>query len=380
MAVVAVAVVYLDTSERPVTAKITSLTPQSAPEPADSAPPPRFQNPHLAPPPASQEFAASTPSLTDWADSLPVEALARTLTDAPPEKRQALLGSWARRDLRGLAAWFGQQSINDELHQNACAILAEELGRHNATAHFAWLEQSLPESARRELYTPFFRTWTKADPAAAAAKLQQLADGSSGAWDNVIGQVAATWAATDTPRAMAWLESLPDNATKGFTQLQATYHWVEVDPPAAAAYADQRHDPTLLKAVATKWAELDPPAAAAWAAGLAPEHGQHDALGNTTAKWAVTDPDAVARWVTRFPEGPAREQVAGQLVTTWAGQDPAGAARWLQTLPPARSRDLAVSAFCNVTASTAPDLSLTWAAKISDPALRAQRLQRTTAP
>jgi hypothetical protein len=324
------------------------------------------------------ESAADRPP-RPGSDPVEIHAVAPALASESAETSRARLESWAARDLSGFAEWFCQQRTNDEQHQLARDILADELARRDPSSRFTWMEKSLPESVRRELYGPFFRAWTEVNPATAGAKLRALADGAGGGWDNLIGQIASVWSKKDPPAAMDWLQSLPAGEAKALALVQATYRWVDADASAAAAYAARHRDPTLLKAAADRWAENDAASAAAWAAALPAEAGRDDVIGRITAKWSSTDPAATARWATQLPESPTREQAFGQLVTVWAAADRPAAERWLQTLPATRSRDFAVSAFCNATESTDPDASLQWARTIAAPALRAQRLERIAA-
>lgn len=325
--------------------------------------------------------------LEQWADALGIDAMEKNLAalasledeKVRAEVRGVLLASWAERDLSGMLKWFAQPELPGDLRRQGREILVEEFGRRDPAEMFSWMEQTLPESVRTDLYGPFFRQWAADDPVAAGAKLGRLTEGMKGhsaLWDNLIPQVAAEWSKTDMDRALAWLQSLPKGAVQSLAMTQTIQRWAETRPREAAAYAIRQNVPVLYKAVAAKWAETDPENASAWAEGLPAGEARDAALVQVTSVWADSDPEKMADWAKQFPEGPAREQMLGHLLSSWAANDAAGAGAWLQDLPSTRSRDFAVSAFCNVTAGRNPDLSFQWAGKISDPLLRNQRLER----
>jgi hypothetical protein len=184
--------------------------------------------------------------------------------------QQALLSSWAERDLAGLAAWFCGRCAADEIHQQARDTLAQAFVQCNPDAVLAWMEDGLPEPARQELEDAFCRAWARAEPDAAAAKLQELAGASpdDSPWGDRLGQAASLWAGMDVGRAVSWAQSLEDGAAKTTVLRAVGYRWTEIHPQAAAACAAQQDDAILLELVAGKWAEADPRAAAAWAQGL----------------------------------------------------------------------------------------------------------------
>ena len=358
--------------------------------------------------------------LRQWADAMEVGKIEEFLTQAESiadpklrsEIRQALLSRWAERDLSGLGAWFGKRDAADEMHQESRDLLIKVLTRAEPAQALSWMETSLSESVRRELYGPFFSRWAERDPASAAARLGQLANttpGDSPAWNTLIGQVAAQWARTDLNHALAWTSSLPEGVTKSQAMVQISYQWAAADPRAAAAYAAQRYDMELLNAVAATWTASDPKSAADWASGLPEAEGQFTAMATTAAVWAQEDPAAAAayasslpageardralvavasalsysdpseaaKWAEQFGEGTARAQAFERLVNAWAVTDPYEAGQWLQHLPRTPSRDSAVIAFCSVIDGEDPAASFRWAETVSDEAIRNQKLERT---
>lgn len=352
-----------------------------------------------------------------WADSLAVGTLAEflanieSMTDADnrAEVRQAVLTSWSRRDLAGMAGWFGTRAAADEMHQEARELLARALVGRGPAVGFTWMEKSLPESVRQELYGSYFRQWTATDPAEAAAKLRQLAEASpeTPVWSDLLGQVIAQWAGADIKSAVAWTQALPDGPDKSRALVQLSERWVQSDPHAAAMYASVQNAPGLLNTVVARWAELDPRQASAWANALPAGAERNAALVSAAATWAQKDPKAAAgyvgglstpdaktqaelavgavwtnadpaaaaKWVEQFPEGTVRELALEQLVATWATRSTGAAGEWLKSLPDTRSRDVAVAAYCAALEGADPVASFEWAKTISDKTIREQRIE-----
>jgi len=300
--------------------------------------------------------AHRTQLLRKWADTVGIGAMEKTLEqlDAIRNHRLrsevygVLLSSWGEQDLSGMADWFGKRGGADALHQQARDALVRDFGLRDPAGMLSWMEQSLPESVRGELYGPFFRQWAAADPASAGAKLQQLAEESQGnraQWNDMIAQVASVWAGADLSSAIGWVQSLPEGVAKSQALVQVSYRWAQTSPQAAAACAAKENDPKLLSAVAGKWAESDPESAAVWAAGLPAGAGQDGATLNVASMWAQKDPAAAVRWALSQPIGEERNQFVAQVAVVQARTSPAEAARLvLQEISPGSKQDNAVLA------------------------------------
>jgi hypothetical protein len=376
--------------------------------------------------PLQAALAATDPAsrkelLEQWIKSVDVrrmgDALEQTESisnqELKSEARIALLTSWSARDLAGAVAWFVTRGGADGLHQQACDLLAQAMAGRAPAAMVSWMEQSLSEPIRRELYKPFFKQWTKTDPAAAATLLRQLATSPANSnaanpeWVDLLGQVTAQWARTDVKGAMIWVQTLPEGPAKVQALAQASYSWTEIDPQAAAVYAAQQMDPQLISNVASKWAERDPQAAAFWVRGLPageardsavaslasvwgqmdpaaaaayvtslpPGDAQTKAVAAVASAWASTSPAQAAQWIGQFPEGPVREQAMEGLIESWAANNVNQAAQWLQSLPQGSSRDAAVATFSREATQMDPGAAFQWAETVSDETMRNQQLQ-----
>ncbi|MDF3056218.1 MAG: hypothetical protein K0R17_433 [Rariglobus sp.] len=358
--------------------------------------------------------------LSEWAASITSEAMADMLEamdsiadgDLRAETRAALLSEWARRDLTGALAWFGKRGGADQLHQQARDVLAQAMAARDPEAMVVWAEQSLPEASRKELYGPFFRIWAGTAPATAAGLLSLLVVTEPGGATvdpqmlDLLGQVSALWSGADVNKAVEWMKSLPEGATKTRALEQMAYQWAERDPHSASAYVSAQNNPALVAMVAGKWAEADPVAASAWARTLAQGEALNQALSSLVSTWAQKDPRAAAGFLSGLPEGTAREGAVLTLVSAWGhtapaevaawvarcpgvsrapaldrlmglwtGSDITAASAWAELLPAGGVRDAALLSFSRAAQTTSPALAFQSAGKILDGSTRDGQLR-----
>ncbi len=287
--------------------------------------------------------------LAQWAESVDADQIGDMLEKTGPipnqelktEARAALLSRWSMCDLAGVVMWFCNQSGNDDLHQQALNLLGLELAGRASVAMVSWMEQSLPELGRKELYGPFFRQWAKTDPLAAAYAAAGQND------PKLFSAVAWTWAESDPRAAAAWISGLPAGETRNAATVSIAATWGEKNPMAAAAYASSL-----------------------------PQGNTHDtAVSVVVTAWATADPGRAAQWVGQFPESSLREQAMKCLISAWTSNNTAQAAQWLNSLPQSHSRDVAVNTFSGALIQKDPGTAFQWAEKISDETLRNQQLQ-----
>jgi hypothetical protein len=326
--------------------------------------------------------------LKQWAGSVDPGSMEATLEEIGEEiedpglrseAHAVLLSLWVERDLAAVAAWFGGRPSADALHQEARDQLVRAFARREPSEIVSWMEQSLPEPVRRELYSPFFRQWARQDPAAAEGQLQQLSRYSPGEamfWNDLAAQVAGQWANRDLDSAVAWVQTLPEGQAKSQALVQISYRWAAADPRAAAAYAAREKDPVALEVVAGKWAESDPQSALGWLEALPADERRDRAVTQAATVWAQKDPHAAAKGIGQIPEGAFRERAAERLAGAWAEADASAAAQWLGNLPNTRSRDAAVGAFCGAIAEAHPERAFAWARTISSESLRHESLRQ----
>jgi len=279
--------------------------------------------------------------LKQWATTVVPGAMDQTLAEleaiGDPELRfqvrGSLLSSWADRDLSGMAGWFGQRHAADSLHQQARDVLVQDLGRRDPVGTLSWMQQSLPESVRGELYAPFFRQWAGTDPAAASARLLQLSQAANGnplPWNDLIAQVTAAWASTDLNHAVAWIQALPEGAARTKAMQQIGYQWAAADPNAAASYALQQKDPTLLNIVAGQWAEKNPIAAATFACNLPGNQARIQMAVAVVTMWAATDPLQATQWASTLSDETLRNKSLQAVAVVWRTENPEAAQKQIE--------------------------------------------------
>lgn len=336
---------------------------------------------------AETDAAKRHARLRDWADSVQRGEMLAMLEriqnlDASPlraEALQALLHSWTSRDLVAVTRWFGALGPAFDTRQEARDQLVLALLQCDPESVIPALQGALPASTSRELYGPYFRGWAATEPAIAAAKLRQLAEADPEQrplWNDLITQVAAQWVVADPERALAWVHALPEGPARTAAQIQTSYHWTEINPAAASAYAAKENDANLAKTVAAKWAEASPAAALAWAQGLPDTYTQSYAITGAASAWAQQDPLAAAAYAAGLKPSAVAAEIAGAVVSAWAFSDPDAAGQWATGLPAGPTRDHAVESFCVALHSTAPDQAFQLAATIAEESLRNTGLQR----
>lgn len=315
--------------------------------------------------------------LRQWAAGIEPDRIPALLASVPEEVRQALLTSWAERDLEKAMAWFGKRALKgEEMYRDEMIIALRTL---DADKVLASIHSELPQEARAAWFGAYFKAWSLAEPAGAASKLLQLSENEKGnprEWNDLLSQTAARWIEADPLAAIQWLQSTPEGNARSQAQALAAYRWTELNASAASTYAATQNNPQLHQIVAAKWAESNPSAAIAWAAQLATARPETQALAQATAIWAQTDPQAAATYAGNLPESLNRQRVTGAIATTWAMTDPDALGKWLGTLPASASRDSAVTSLCEALQPTDPTQAFQWAGTMNDESIRADQQEK----
>lgn len=328
--------------------------------------------------------------LTEWAFKISLDQMEKALAEIrkieKPElqfqARNALFARWMARDISGMTGWFGNRYAADAEHQQAREALVRHFVQQDPAKAMSWMQRSLPELVRKELYPPFFRQWALKDPAAAGAQLLEQAVTSTeqaNQWKDLTAQVAGVWAGINLAKASHWVQSLPQGDVKSRALMQIGYEWAKKDPQAAAAYAFRQQDMSMMNVALSTWAESNPSAAASYARGLPGKLAQDQAALTVITRWAATAPTQAAEWIGQFPEDSFKGKAFTQLMTQWTEQDAKGAANWMKTLPQNPSRDRAVAAYSGGVAPQDPVAAFQWAKTISDQTLREQNLRMVAA-
>ena len=205
--------------------------------------------------------------------------------------------------------------------------------------------------------------------------------------EGVLKSLFASWALRDAREALAWVDTVPDQATRSelvswslsligndnpdeFLEAvrklpdagQRTERiadrlaaWAEKDAAAALAWLDRHDDPELAAATGRvegvllgKLAASDPAAALARWQAIPPGAARAQAALPLATAWGRTDPAAAARWLVALPSDanggggtsdPALDKVLRSVASRWSLQDPLSFVAWAETIPDATRRD-----------------------------------------
>jgi len=202
----------------------------------------------------------------------------------------------------------------------AVTTLAEALAAQDVPSALAWaknLPDDLPNTTRNAAMQAVVKAWANADPARAAAFVEESGPGALGGFS--VMNVAQTWAKEDPEAALAWAQSLPDDGSS-FRQ-QAV----------AAVLAEMAaNDPAVAWKLAVDNLASDPSASA---------------FTSIVSRWGENDPVAVAKALAALPDGALGNHytnIASFFVQDLMRADPEGAAEWVKNLPTGALRDAVV--------------------------------------
>ena len=340
---------------------------------------------------------AAAATLPPAAQPVPADGgRARVAEPAAREESAAALVARAALVLRG-----GNQTVTATAEALAllARISAEEM-REALTAAGSVAD----EPARLLVQKHLLARWTETDPAAALAHAQELSGTAGGmaleavltAWgagnpeavlgwqakasgagaapgrESVVASLFRTLASRDLARALALLERAPDgssraNAVRGLMEGAFTGEARERVLGAAAALTDDELRVQLRRAAVESWARQEPEAAAAWVERVEPAWERPRLRDSLGFAWLQRDPAAAADWWTRLEPGP---DTMVKIINVWAQEDPNAAGSWLRQQPTGPAGDAARMTFSRQVADLDPESALTWAATVTDPAMR----------
>ena len=234
--------------------------------------------------------------------------------------------------------------------------------------------------------------------------------------DEVVTEVAYTWAAEDPQAAARWAcrlagGEMQNNALSSIIRACPAEDLKSVGELALSLLPDGSARSDALKEFGKKWQDslvLDArgaldiasqfPAGAdrdAFLAGACSQlHWDHpeemaklvEAINtpklkdgpaeNAATSWLASDPEAAAAWSTGLPAGSTRERTLLALTKKWAATDPEAASQWFQTLPDDPQRPVLAEAFIGKALVARPDLAAAVLPAIPDETKRARLLQK----
>jgi hypothetical protein len=125
----------------------------------------------------------------------------------------------------------------------------------------------------------------------------------------------------------------------------------------------------------SRWANKDPRAALDYATQLTDAEARQTAWHIAVSRWAYNDPAAAAEYALDLPNQNERKFALAEALPRWAAADPVKAASWINEFEPSPELDLgAATVATRPEVIRQPELALSWAGNITDPALRGRVL------
>ena len=285
------------------------------------------------------------------------------------------------RDPQAAMDWLAEQpAAADRLRGmlEAVAVWAAD----DAESALLWLEANAQGIARFETLTSGVELWAERSPNEAANWVDGMAnDGGKVA---AARSLVATWAREDPNAAADWVDGLPDGQIRNEAVVALAESWMVKAPESAAIWvyeeARRQQDPILLDETIRQFSQVAPSQAEAFVRALSQQPGAGDSVVETHIRGrAEQDPSEAAQWLTSLtPDDPLyRSENAGVLMDVWAESDSIAASMWLSELPAGEQRDAAAASFSGVVQNYDPEVAVEWAASISDPNQRVERLSES---
>jgi hypothetical protein len=338
----------------------------------------------------------------------PVGAAARLSLVPAGEGRgnalRALADGWAHADLPAALAWA--QKLNPTDRAPAMETVITTLVATDPLRAVDLAQQNLSGAAFERTLLSALQALARTDPKSAAALVSTLAPGEA---RTQASYFVARALATESPSgAMAWAQTLPVGEVRARVLNNILDIWAAKDPVAAgqevvkmAGGAEQEmtaaHLATLLAAnppsaiawaqslaneaarsaavvnLASAWAQRDPSAAARWAGSLEPVDVRNTALNGAISYWVLQDSDAARNYIFGL-SGETQVSAAAHLAPALAQRDPVAAITWSQTLPSAEARESALTAAYARWLTNEPAAARSWLSTANLPAATKARL------
>ncbi len=271
---------------------------------------------------------------------------------------------WSLENLRGADRDYAISNLMD------VAESRPELGLR--------LLDELPEGPYRPgAISKFAKYWTKADPNAALAWVEQLGGEDRTA---AASGLIESWIRIAPAEAAQYAAALPDRRASHIHMSEAAKWWSDIDPEAVTAWASSLPEESgrgILNEAVTRWAGSDLAAAAVYVSEVADLPLRQELTPVILWKWEPSEISSAAVWVESSLPNPADRVRAFEIVgTVWARADPRAASEWIGALPQGPDRDAAVGSLAREVAGSDVEAASAWAETISNAELRSEALGR----
>ncbi|MDG2400553.1 MAG: sigma-70 family RNA polymerase sigma factor [Akkermansiaceae bacterium] len=302
--------------------------------------------------------------LTRWAKADPEAAFSSLDTANFSLERGhslSILSALAALDPKRAANWLTSPANTRAYYPIVGHVLsgtiAKEWARQDPRAALEWA-QTLADQQQAGAYSGVLGTIAATDPQKAATLALGLKAGD--ARNDILAEIAQSWARYSPVKALAWTLTLPPEA-RGHATSRALESWSKTHPEKAAQYLDENPNPEHLKLIANQWSKRDPEGTANWIASKTESPQRNSALADTLWHWTTQTPKAATAWIEGLPAGNSRDQAIAGLAVAAVEFDPRSALEWaLKISAPSLRNDLSRHTF-KAWSRSSPKIAQQWA-------------------
>jgi hypothetical protein len=273
--------------------------------------------------------------LSTWAEAAPQEALAFVTGSNSVEARQAqeaVFCQLALTDPKAAEAALGR--LGEGRKKEATRALAIKIGETRPMEALALLDRQKVESGNWA-YASIYSTWARNHPAEATSHAMSLPDGMKR--NQALTYLARGYAESDPQGALAWAKSLP-RASESLNLVRTVISGLaERDPQAALVMAQQespREQRGLLSSIAQNWMSSDPDSAVAWIKTLPNDATRQQCISYASFYAAWGGPgENLTQLMALLPKGKTRTESLDNVSRYLGWSDPEASLAWAKTLP-----------------------------------------------
>ena len=222
-------------------------------------------------------------------------------------------------------------------------------------------------------------SWAQRDPLAARLAYEQVAPDHASVRRTLFIALVAGWVHSGQAgldRYIAELSSSAQEAAAGTATgalirkggPEAVLAWV--DPILRSEAYEGKLKRSLFRRATRSVARWQPARGVAWAAAHAGEAYAEDGMRLVAEQWGAQDGPAAMQWLREQPEGELREQAVREGFVGWLNADPLSAREWLNAETLTAFHDPAIEVYASRLDDRAPERSVGWCERITDPRRR----------
>ncbi|HEX3800315.1 MAG TPA: hypothetical protein VH413_16595 [Verrucomicrobiae bacterium] len=304
-------------------------------------------------------------------------ALEEALRETDPQKRGIAFGTafarWLDDDVEGALGYvrgMGQGPQYDE----ALFMVLKRISKKDPARALSLAGEMATTAEQREIYHPLMVQMASYNLLAAVDLIPTIPAGESR--DNAISTVASMWSDKDSNAALAWAQSLSDDAERKIALEVCACSLASEDPQHAFSVATESLSGDALERVADiglqRMLQTNPEAASKIVPQLPEGELQLHVAMNVARALANEGTDTALAWLPSLPAGPVRQAALNNVLDIWQQQNPADAAAYVAQMPAGDDQNAAVAHISHALGAADPDYAMQWIQTLpSDDARRA---------